>query len=270
MNENSLNFLLDREIPMLIPIEILDDFIEASDSTIREKTRATSLRRCLEGAIKLFYKEKMIADNHVTLKEWNQIDLNGKIDLIGKHYNKGLSIKFHKVRKLGNKGAHFESVVNSNDVDVAISIIDEIVEDLFIKYFEKYKFGTQPPVMTILSSLPPVYRVRILEKLWNNDIDNLNIIDKLSMAYLKNGELKKSLDFLEEIHKKNIIDENYYSNFVYKINTLYESLDKFDISKNILDTTRISNCLIDDKNAKNYPDFIHIFSVLVNGYANIK
>lgn len=57
MNKN-FDRLLDEKIPLLIPVEIMEDYNEVTNENLRAKTRATSLRRCLEGSIQLFYREK--------------------------------------------------------------------------------------------------------------------------------------------------------------------------------------------------------------------
>lgn len=262
----TFDILLDRKIPLLIPAEIIEDYSEVTDQNMRAKTRATSLRRCLEGSIKLFYREKMINSKYVTPEKWDEYNLFDQINLIGKHFDKKIESKFHEVRKLGNAGGHFDSDVDSDEVNKLVIVINEILEDLLVKYFEVNKFGSERGVMTILSSLPPIHRVKILERVRANDKGNEYLIDKLSMAYLKSGDYNKSLHFLKELRDKNIIDENQYIIFIDKINILNNSLDKFDISNNIIDTARIFQILSTDVGAKEYEEFMHIFSVLVNGY----
>lgn len=75
--------------------------------------------------------------------------------------------------------------------------------------------------------------------------NNVWIIDKLSMAYLKSGDFQKSLNFLETV--KGDINEAYYEDFVWKIENLQKNLHRFDISKNINDVARIFNILIKDE-----------------------
>lgn len=139
-----------------------------------------------------------------------------------------------------------------------------IFEDLLVIYFKDNKIGTQPPVLTLLSSLPPIKRVYILEKVWVHDKGNLWIVDKLSMAYLKSGNFQKALKFLESI--KDDIGETTYEEFVWKIESLKKNLHRFDISKNVEDVTRIFNLLTNDEYYEKYPEFTNMFCVLVSGY----
>lgn len=259
--------LLDEKIPLLIPVEIMEDYNEVTNENLRAKTRATSLRRCLEGSIQLFYREKMINLGCVTKKEWDKKRLVEHIELIGEHIDKNIEVKFNKVRLIGNAGGHFHSTVEHSQINNLITIINEIIEDLLVKYFEEYKFGSQNSVLTILSSLPPIHRVKILEKVRDNDKSNIILIEKLSMAYLKSGNFEKSILFLTEVLDGKIITKYQYSILVEKIELLHKSLDKFDISKNILDTARIFKLLSSVGVAAEYEEFMHIFSVLVNGYS---
>ncbi|WHX25651.1 hypothetical protein QNH47_16180 [Virgibacillus halodenitrificans] len=266
MNEN-FDRLLDEKIPLLIPVEIMEDYNDVTNENLRAKTRATSLRRCLEGSVQLFYREKMINLGCVTKEEWDKKSLFKHIELIGKHIDNNIAIKFNKVRLVGNAGGHFNSTVEHSQINNLIAVINEILEDLIVKYFEEYKFGSQNGVLTILSSLPPIHRVKILEKVQDNDKSNIILIEKLSMAYLKNGNFENSIFFLTKVFDEKIITKYQHSILVEKIELLHKSLDKFDISKNILDTARIFNQLSRIGVAAEYEEFMHIFSVLVNGYS---
>ena len=60
--------------------------------------------------------------------------------------------------------------------------------DAIVEYFVRHPFGTYPPDMTMLSLLPPEDRCLILERLFQLQLGNiLDLVDKLSMAYLKAG-----------------------------------------------------------------------------------
>ena len=57
-----------------------------------------------------------------------------------------------------------------------------------VAYFVRRPFGTYPADMTVLSLLPPEDRCLILERLFQLQLGNiLDLVDKLSMAYLKAG-----------------------------------------------------------------------------------
>ena len=66
----------------------------------------------------------------------------------------------------------------------------------FIKYFKRHRFGSEPPVMSILSLLPPKDRCEILEEIRAFDPNNIHVFDKLSMAYMKSGRMEQGLQLL--------------------------------------------------------------------------
>jgi len=65
-----------------------------------------------------------------------------------------------------------------------------------ISYFKSNKFGSEPPVMTILSNLPPKDRCMILEETLKDDPNNFRVYDKLSMAYMKDTKLSAAMNCL--------------------------------------------------------------------------
>ena len=108
-------------------------------------------------------------------------------------------------------------------------IIDKaihIVEQIFVKYFlePEHKFG-QENIFTIFSMLPLKHRIYILENLSKHYI-NRDIVDRLSLAYAKNGEKNKAIDLLRESLKNGVIDELYYNGKLKSINILVNELDE--------------------------------------------
>ena len=92
------------------------------------------------------------------------------------------------------------------------------------------------------------------------------LIDKLAMAYLKNGEKENAMQYLKSEKDNENIDEVMYEQLVDKIEFLDRSMDKFDIAKNILDVARIFERLFSLPDYNNYPEFVNIFLVLITGY----
>jgi hypothetical protein len=88
----------------------------------------------------------------------------------------------------------------------------------FIEYFNKRKFGSEMPVLTILSYLPPSDRCSILMILLNEDSTNVEIYNKLSMALIKDGKYGDAITLLSDAK-----DENYLSS--YNHNILLEKIE---------------------------------------------
>lgn len=266
----SYEHVLEAEIQPLIPFELVEEYNDFVNMELREVLRSNCLRRYLEGAIDLLLKDKIIKISNISCEKWDDYNLNNKIQAIGKYYDKGIQEIFDSLRIIGNSGSHYGNEVSKEDINKGIRIATKIIEIILVKYFKDYPIGSQPPVLTLLSSLPPYSRILILEALWKNGQNDIWVIDKLSMAYLKNNEFEKSLSFLMNLYGQEIIDSNQYQDFVYKISSLYKSIDKFDIAKNIFDVKRIFTSLMEGNNFNDYKEFTDIFMVLISGYRNIE
>lgn len=267
--EDKINLILDSEFPKLIPYELLDEYLVFANEKLKNTLRANCLRIYLEGIIDLFIKDIVIKEANITKEQWNEKDLFEHVNLIDEYYAKGFKNKFHRLRKIGNKGSHYGGNPSDSEIRDGLKIVQTLVEDIFVRYFIKHPLGSENEVMTILSALPPRSRIYILSVLWKNDKSNIDIIDKLSMAYLKNGDKDGSIKFLNDLLDNNYITKQYHTTFLQKINNLSKYLGHFDISRNIMDTKRIFQLLCTDNVINEYQEFINIFSILIKGYDTI-
>ena len=87
----------------------------------------------------------------------------------------------------------------------------------FTSYFRRRRLGTEMPVLTILSYLPPVDRVEILGNLLTLDPTNVEIYNKLSMALLKCGKFSQANKLLDDGLEQGVIDGLNYSAMKEKI-----------------------------------------------------
>ena len=259
--------VLNQSIPPLIPYKLVDEYGDFINDEMRNVVRANCLRRYLEGAIDLLIKDKVL-EAGLPEEKWNNYNLNNRIQAIGKYYSKRIEEEFCRLRIIGNGGSHYnpEEMISTEDINEGIEIATKIVEEVVIEYFYNHPVGTEPPVLTMLSSLPPCKRIYILERVSQKDQGNIMLIDKLTMAYLKNGEKENAMQYLKSEKYNGNLDELMYEQLVDKIELLDRSMDKFDIAKNILDVARIFECLFSLPDYNKYPEFINIFLVLVTGY----
>ena len=96
----------------------------------------------------------------------------------------------------------------------------EVVSEKYssiLSYFYRHDFGTEMPVLTLLSTLPPRDRCVILEILWQKDPDNIEIYNKLSMAYLKNGDEHSARAFLQKGYDIGALDDDIFQQLNDKI-----------------------------------------------------
>ena len=102
-----------------------------------------------------------------------------------------------------------------------------------IDHFRHNPFGTAPQDMTVLSLLPPIDRVLILERVLARGYgDRVALIDKLSMAYVKSGYEEIPFSFLKACLDGGLLDENEYWFFVDKL----QGLPIYGVSENYKDT----------------------------------
>ena len=232
--------VLNQSIPQLIPYKLVDEYGDFINDEMRNVVRANCLRRYLEGAIDLLIKDKVLAAG-LPEEKWSSYNLNNRIQAIGKYYSKRIEQEFCRLRIIGNGGSHYnpEEMVSTEDINEGIEIATKIVEEVVIEYFYNHPVGTELPVLTMLSSLPPCKRIYILERVSQKDQGNIMLIDKLAMAYLKNGEKENAIQYLKREKDNENLDEVIYEQLVDKIELLDRSMDKFDIAKNIGDVARI-------------------------------
>lgn len=89
-----------------------------------------------------------------------------------------------------------------------------------VNYFKENTFGSEPPVMTILSNLPPKDRCAILEEVLKTDPTNINVYDKLSMAYLKSNNLSAAHNCLEKGRRSGSLSSQNYTVLKGKIDAM--------------------------------------------------
>ena len=100
------------------------------------------------------------------------------------------------------------------------------MEDIFVGYFlsNEHHFGSEN-IFTIFSMLPLRHRIYILEHVSEIYI-NQPVIDRLSLAYAKVGEIDKAVTFLKNQLHENNIDCNFYDYQLEKITIMYKKREE--------------------------------------------
>lgn len=107
------------------------------------------------------------------------------------------------------------------------SLVTKKVGDRYnpiLQHFKIVPFGSNPHDLTVLSVLPPIDRVLILESLFSSRSgDVITLIDKLSMAYFKAGYSNLAYDFLRACDRKRLFTHPFYGYdfFVDKLSGLH-------------------------------------------------
>ncbi len=114
--------------------------------------------------------------------------------------NSFLSNAIDVLHTYGDENTHTEKTTLPTDDELSsvINALYDLLAYLFIDYFEKYRFGTDSNVMAVFSILPPDLRLKILSHLYENDKNNISIIDKYVLAILKSNSEEAALKWIDE------------------------------------------------------------------------
>ncbi len=149
---------------------------------------------------------------------------NGKLKHQIEERNNPLLLKAVKeINSIGSKCTHTQLIkeITEDDVNNAIKYLFDLYASLLIEFFEKYKFGTNPEIVSKFSILPPIIRYITLDYLYQKYPDNLMIIDKLSLALLKAFDEETALNWIEE--RKALLE---------KMSSVSEETHRANIEKN--------------------------------------
>ncbi len=315
----------DNLVPLL-PKTSLEYFSDASNENYKLYLRVTSIRNCLENILHTVLIHIINHEKKINIKSWKRKKLEIKINDLKSFLPKEVFEDLHEIRKYSNLGTHelshskLDELITNNILEK----LKQVCEWTIYSYFEKYGFNVNSWIPTLFSTLPPKYRINILEKYYSsleknyirlrfyqkqidfyerireklfeiclmesntNIIEKLNnykqnplseiifelieekifnvgaiklrnrliliekyfskslkecstillVIEKLSMAYLKNYEIEKSFTFLKNCYEQKFISDLFYFQMKDKLKSLENEIENLNISKNISDTNK--------------------------------
>ena len=282
---------MKNEVLMPVNQDFLDVFDIFMDEEQKTKIRANNVRQYVEGIVDLLLKDKIKA----TLKPnelYEGINWGRKIKILKENYDEEIANDIQDIFKIGGDGSHFNGKVKEEELQLIIEKAIHIVENIFVKYFlaPKHKFGSEN-IYTIFSMLPLRHRIYILEKVSEKYI-NQDVVDRLSLAYVKFGEKDKAYKLLEKALRDEVINTQFYEDRkkalsvlssklieLYDKNEGYEKNPQYSkalvvedvlvvglpTSKDVFDTAKavqiFSEWFVQDKDK--YPEFINLFLYLM-------
>lgn len=227
-----------------MPKAALEYFFDG-ESDNRLYLRATSIRNCLENIVDTIFIHIL---NDEQRKDWENKNLFNRLNSLSEFFPDERSEKIHSIRKIGNKGAHHRGhkELTEEDLDLSLKDLSQICEWTITAYFVKNGFTEHPWIPTVFSTLPPIYRIRILEEVLASESKKfehieagfLLLIDKLAMAYLKNRERVKSIQFVEGMYEKRYVNNLFKEQMLDKLESLWKEIDNLPISTNLEETRR--------------------------------
>ena len=282
---------MKNEVLMPVNQDFLDVFDIFMDEEQKTKIRANNVRQYVEGIVDLLLKDKIKA----TLKPnelYEGINWGRKIKILKENYDEEIANDIQDIFKIEGDGSHFNGKVKEEELQLIIEKAIHIVENIFVKYFlaPKHKFGSEN-IYTIFSMLPLRHRIYILEKVSEKYI-NQDVVDRLSLAYVKFGEKDKAYKLLEKALRDEVINTQFYEDKkkalsvlssklieLYDKNEGYEKNPQYSkalvvedvlvvglpTSKDVFDTAKavqiFSEWFVQDKDK--YPEFINLFLYLM-------
>ena len=169
-----------------------------------------------------------------------------------------------RINRLGNESTHTQNIMNVTD-DEFKKVVDSLFDlyaYLFVEYFEKYEFGSNPDIMSAFSILPPIIRYITLDHLHDKYPENVCVIDKLSLAILKSFDKKTAFEWLEnnraDFEMKSTISEVFELSCVQKYGReTFEAIrQSAPLNLYVSCIERVEDVsIIIEKNGKAYVDF---------------
>lgn len=236
----------------ILPEPLHEDYDETFNQDALLKSRATALRRCIEGFIAIFFP--MIAKRG---------KLSGQINGLKKSGYLSLCEKLDYINEVTKNGAHFNTEVSRGKFNIALDKLPELVVDIFAGYYKSNPICVEEKTLVLLSTLPPALRIQILNNYLNNDSQNEFAIEKLAMAYCKNGMLTEGLDFLKNAYDAGNIRIDIYEWLTGKITRIHNELDRLPIATNLKESIAGFNYLTGSGQYAEYEEFIEIMEKLL-------
>ena len=236
-------------------IEVFEVFMDENQKT---KIRANNVRQYIEGIIDLLLKktiQQYLKENEL----YEGVNWSRKLKIIKEAIEDHRASAKNEPRSIYGKivstadrnntvedGSHFNGSVSNQELEKIISQALHIVEDIFVKYFlnPEHRFGSEN-IYTIFSMLPLKNRIYILENVYGY-YQNQELVDRLSLAYLKNKDMDKARKLLENAKEKNIISGEFEKMQLHKLDVLGNNLsDLYEKNCNYTDDPEYSKAIID-------------------------
>ncbi|UFQ01714.1 hypothetical protein [Pseudomonas fitomaticsae] len=159
----------------LMPKSALVYYLDEKQSPIPYQ-KVASIRSCLENIVETIFVHIV---EPVDKAKWRRGDLNIRIGLLSHFFSADVIDRLHSIRLLGNDGAHQakHAALTDERIGDGLSALSVLCEWAILTYIKKHGLMSTDWLATVLSTLPPVYRVRILEPLIeSNNLDRARVI----------------------------------------------------------------------------------------------
>lgn len=257
----------DLTIPLISPLS-RKYYQYASDGEEKIHHRAEDVRICLENICDSIIIQLV---SPATKLKWGNFKLHHKLESCNEFMDPTIVNKLLNAKAIGNIGVHEgeEGNYSQQDISDCLDAIKEFSLEVFYSFFVRNGFGDSKEeswIPTVFSTLPPIYRIRILEKYYTVN-PTVFVIDKLSKAYLKNNMKYKANDFLNDCYSKGQISTFELETFKNDLKLLGPNLKNFCIARSLEQAKTNFLNLLPDIDEDERDTFVILFSIILTGYS---
>lgn len=263
MTAKDKNIEIDQ--PLISPLS-RKYFNYASEQDSRKHHRAEDIRICLEKICDDIIVDMVSIEDQ---EQWSNYDLHDKLKASRQCLNSRKYMdKLIRAKILGNKGVHEgeEGGYDEKDIEKALEVIKEFSLEIFVVYFLKNGFEPKEEswIPTVFSTLPPIYRILILEKYYERD-KGFFVINKLSKAYVKDGRVEQAEKYLNDCYKKAELTNEQYNRLINDVSLLKVHLHRLPIAKDLETAKNNFNDLLSAIEVEKRDGFVYLVSSILNG-----
>jgi len=298
-----------------MPNSTMQYFNDSSELSYPTYMRVVGVRNCLENIVNTVF---IYLTDKKSKETWiKKTTLSKKINLTENYFPEHIFTKINNLRILGNTvhpDTEEHNSLTHEEINLALEDVSKICEWVISTYLKKYGFHEESWIPTMISTLPPIYRISILEDLFNyykKNISNedilayinyvqhteavfgnalalgeisfelyqeltsqplpkqkefsqiLLIVDKLAMAYLKNGNYTQSIEFIELQFNEQRINKIFKAQMIDKLKMLEQERSNLPISQNLEQTKEYFKQILTVVKEEEYSLFITLFTSIV-------
>ncbi|WP_312773509.1 hypothetical protein [Pseudomonas rhodesiae] len=238
------------------------------------ETKASTARWYAEMMIDLFFSYE--AKSNLGEDAFNKLSLGDKISILRKPGAEKLTQSLDLIKDFGDKASHYQPgrVIKESDVEKVVTLSLELFDLALIDLMKNGGIRKTEITAKLFSTFLPSIRIRVLKSIINmrfirpDSDEDMFILDKILLAYTKNGEIKKARRLLEKLQKQGALPQSHVEFWKEKIQIIQEKLEAgiLPVSENISDCRRnFENVLsqMNESEKEQNSDLIKVFEVML-------
>jgi len=207
---------------------------------------------------------------------FNKLSLGDKISILRKPGAEKLTQSLDLIKDFGDKASHYQPgrVIKESDVEKVVTLSLELFDLALIDLMKNGGIRKTEITAKLFSTFLPSIRIRVLKSIINmrfirpDSDEDMFILDKILLAYTKNGEIKKARRLLEKLQKQGALPQSHVEFWKEKIQIIQEKLEAgiLPVSENISDCRRnFENVLsqMNESEKEQNSDLIKVFEVML-------